>query len=135
MTASVTDDIYALRNQGQADVKAADKAVSREFTPYIEAALDRLVASGRFFTVDDIRAEARVLCGRDGRVFAPHPNLFGSVIGTAAAQKRIVRVGEANSARPSRNASRNAVWTAAPTNPAPGPHSGAAAASPAGNPG
>lgn len=106
---------YALRNRGQSDVIAADKAAHREYANLVREALDALIllnVNGGTFTADDIRDRAATCALADDLPFDPAPNLIPAVIGGYAAAGRIERVGDYHSARRSRRYSRNAIWRA-----------------------
>ena len=94
-----------LRDQGQADVIAADAAIHRGVTEHINAAIADLIAEGQEFTAEDIRDRLP----EDAR---PHSdNLLPAVIGSMAARRKIRRVGERRCTRPSRRAGWMRVWT------------------------
>jgi len=94
-----------LRDQGQADVIAADAAIHRGVTEDINAVIADLIAEGQEFTAEDIRDRLP----EDAR---PHSdNLLPAVIGSLAARRKIRRVGERRCTRPSRRAGWMRVWT------------------------
>lgn len=131
MTANVTDDIaagMAARHEGQSAVKAADVAVHRSFGLYVERALRVLLHEGEDFTAESVRVYAKNLAHAEGRDFTPHCNLIPAYIGSYASAGRIFEVGRVTSTRPERRGSKISLWRA--TTSAPGPHSGAADASP-----
>src|SRR5690625_516855 len=93
-----------LRDQGQADVLAADAAIHRGVTEDINAAIADLISEGREFTADDIRE-------RLPADFDPHSdNLLPAVIGSLAARDRIRAVGHRRCTRPSRRAGWMRIW-------------------------
>lgn len=96
-----------LKSQGMADCLAAATAPHRTYRQHAEDALEQLIAERRQFTADDIRA-------RIPRGVQPHsPNVLPSVVGSAAARRRIVRVADVRTIRASRHSSRNGLWVAA----------------------
>ena len=94
-----------LREQGMADVIAADTSVTRGCGEAIKAAILELAAEGAPFSADDVRARADV---------EPHsPNLFGAYFGSASRAGVIEPVGLCKPSRSSRHASRNFMWQGA----------------------
>ncbi|MEV6226870.1 hypothetical protein AB0L88_03115 [Saccharopolyspora shandongensis] len=93
------------RHEGQAAALAAATAGHRDHRHRVEAALAQLIAAGREFTADDLRRVADVSDAR--------PNLLPSVLGCAARDGLIVRVGDYASRRRPRRGSRNGTWIAA----------------------
>lgn len=78
-----------------------------DYREHAIAALDHLTAKGAPFNADDVRA--LIPSG-----LVPHsPNVIGAIIGGRASAGRILPVGEYNSPRKSRHASRNRMWRAA----------------------
>lgn len=91
---------------------AAAVAINRDFRDYAERALAALIRSGHAFTSDDVRK------GIPAGVEPHHPNLLGSVIGTAASRREIVGVDRAVSGRRTRHGSQLTVWIGAAVNAA-----------------
>lgn len=112
-----------LRHEGQAAVKAADKAVHRDFGLYIERALRVLLHEGKDFTAETVRTYAVNLAHSEGRDFTPHCNLIPAYIGGYAQgpRPRIVEVGRVASTRPERRGSKISLWraTTSATDPTP----------------
>lgn len=99
-----------LRDQGCADVLAADVAVHRNYGALVRAALDTLTASGQPFTAEDVRHAVTAL---DPHA-APHsPNVLPAIISRAATAGRIQAVGMVKATRRSRHGSHNRVWIGA----------------------
>lgn len=67
----------------------------------VEEAIDRLAATGRPFTADDVR-----------ELIPPvdQPNLIGACFRAASTRGEIVKLGYRQSAAPSRHANPNTVW-------------------------
>ena len=96
-----------LRDKGMADVIAADQAVHRPYSEHARDVIDRLIAEGRTFTSEDVRAAI------PADVEAHHPNVLPAVLGSLASAGRIRRIGEYHSTRLSRRYGRNSFWKAA----------------------
>lgn len=71
-------------------------------------ALSRCIRSGQPFSADDIHRHIP-----DDLEADAHHNVIPSLLGVSAAAGEIHRIGAANSSRPSRHGSRNALWIAA----------------------
>jgi len=96
-----------LRDQGQAEVIAADTAVHRMAGTHIRAAIDQLAAKGEPFTAEDVRK----LLPEEVR---PHSdNLLPAYIGGAAGAGRITAVGWATCTRPERRGGPMRRWIGA----------------------
>ncbi|HWU12115.1 MAG TPA: hypothetical protein VN520_38205 [Streptomyces sp.] len=94
-----------LRDEGVADVLAADGAVHRDYRPEIEAAIDVLVASRRSFQADDVHA----LLSEDCRRYAA-PNLLPAVFRCYAQAEVITHIGFTTSTRAARHAGVQRQW-------------------------
>lgn len=99
-----------LRNQGWADVQAADTAVHRGYADLIRDAIDALNLTGEPWTAEDVR---RWIADRHPEAMPHSPNLLGSVIGAEAAAGRISAVGLVKPGRASRRASMIRAWVGA----------------------
>lgn len=97
-----------LRIEGIQKNLAAATSGNRTYRWHAEKALAELIRSKREFTADDIRARI------PQNVVAHHANVLPSVIANARSRGDIVPVGRCRTTRPSRHASRNTVWVAAP---------------------
>ena len=98
-----------LRDQGHADVLAADVAIHRDFAALISEAVDMFAKVGKDFDAEAVR---RYVTGvyPDAR---PHsPNVYGATLGGLAAAGRIEAVGYRSSTRPSSRARVLRVWRA-----------------------
>lgn len=95
-----------LKIDGMAANAAAATAPHRgDYRQQAEKVLARFVAERREFTADDVHRA--IPAGTE----PPHSrNVLPSLMGIYSAQKVMVPVGWANSARASRHASRNRVW-------------------------
>lgn len=113
MNASITDDLYAARHEGQAAVTAADIAAHRGYGAYIARALNVLLHEGEDFTAETVRTMATAIAHSDDREFTPAPNLIPAAIGGHASAGHIVEVGRVTSTRPSRRGSKVSLWRAA----------------------
>lgn len=97
-----------LRIEGIQANLAAATSPTRDFAWHAARVMARFMREHREFSAEDIRREI------PAGVEPHHPNVLGSVIGAARSRGEIVPVGRCLTTRPSRHASRNTVWTAAP---------------------
>ncbi|WP_439377448.1 hypothetical protein [Amycolatopsis lexingtonensis] len=114
---------FAARHAGQAANLAAGAKPYRDDRGRVEYAVRTLANSRAAFTADDVHR----LVQYDGSNAPYDRNLVSSVLGTWAQARRILREDTRVSQSPSRHASRNGVWRAAPrdTPPPPLPRQGA----------
>jgi hypothetical protein len=108
---------FAARHAGQAANLAAGTKPHRDDRGRVEYAVRRLVDSKALFTADDVHQFVRL----DGFSADYDRNLVSSVLGVWAQARRIERVDTRVSKSPSRHASRNGVWRAAPRDTPPPP--------------
>lgn len=98
-----------LRDEGIANVIAADVAPHKMAGKFIKATIAEYAASGREFTADDVREGLK-----DNptvvRELAAKPNLLPAHMGAASQTGLIHAVGMYRPSRASRRASRNLVW-------------------------
>ena len=96
-----------LKEQGQADVIAADMAIHRMAGVHIRAAIDALADKGKEFTAEDVRKELP-------KEFRAHSdNLLPAYIGGAAHAGRIKAVGWDTCTRPERRGGPMRKWIGA----------------------
>lgn len=101
-----------LRDQGQADVLAADQAVHRGYADLIGPAVEAVGAHGLTFTAEDVRAW---ISQHHPDATEHHPNVLPAVLGGMAAAGRITGVGHVQCTRASRRAGWMRAWRLTPT--------------------
>lgn len=97
----------ALRDQGEADVLAADTAAHRMYAAHVEAAIDHLINQGRPFTAED----AHDLIERDHPgAQAHHPNVLGAVFSKLRHREDVRHLGYRRATRAPRRSGTLAIW-------------------------
>jgi len=104
-----------LRNEGQADVLAADAAAHRGYADLIARAVDVFGGMGLDFDAEILRR----WIGMNYPDARPHsPNVIGATLGGLAAAGRIRAVGYRSSTRPSSRCRVLRIWQVVTTPPA-----------------
>lgn len=94
-----------------ANLSAAESNRS-DYEQAARRALSHCIRSGQPFSADDLHRYIP-----DDLEADAHHNVVPSLLGVSAAAGELRRVGAANSSRPSRHGSRNALWIAAAVEP------------------
>ena len=100
----------ALRDQGEADVLAADTAAHRRFAEYVNAAIERLIDQGQEFTAED--AHEAIERDHPG-VQAHHANVLPAVFSKLRYRQDVRHVGYRRATRTPRRGGTLSVWIGA----------------------